>query len=159
MFEDDSSSRSSGDSSGVLGMSSAVFYSVLFCLIGLIILALVAIRRRVTVVEEIREEDSEFTYDDALNNPKSSLDMKSPYLADKTAETLDKVGLHRASSFVRASSFGYSEVGGGGKSMFGMESPMTSAPPKQEGGGQELSLEMVATDDSDFGLRNNEVSF
>ena len=106
------SSPRSNDSSDIAGMSSTMFYAVLFGLLGLILLALVVIRKRVTT-DETNRQSSEFTYDQSFGGNDTggvAMGMKSPYLAEKAASTLEKVGLEKAGSFVRASSL---ELGGG----------------------------------------------
>jgi hypothetical protein len=130
MFDEELSTRSS-DGAAMLGMPSSVFYVVVFAAVGMVLLGVVIARRRWTVDEEMR--DSQFTYDDALSGTKTIFDVKSPYLAEKAAGTLEKVGLERASSYIRASSFGYSDIGqqqeeGG----FGMESPYVTAQKEEE---------------------------
>jgi hypothetical protein len=99
-----------------------LFYSLLFCLLGVIILALVVARRRVEVKEEARDS-SQFTYDDALKDSKSIFAVKSPYLQD----TKERVG-----SFIRTSSFGYSDMTGQTDSMFTDDSPIVTAQKEEE---------------------------
>ena len=114
-----------------MGMSSAVFYSVLFCLLGLILLALVAVRKHMTTTEETTRESSVFTYDESFADEKSAVQMSSPY--PEGEQQVRKGSFATATGFVKKSSFG---SGGHGYSTMADE-------PVQD---------VVKSDD--FGLRN-----
>lgn len=130
MFDTSSSTRSADHS--VMGLSSNVFYVVVFVAVGVAILAVVAMRRRTAVKEELRHSSS-FSFDDAVGSEKSKsiFSTKSPYIAEVAADTIEK-GMEKAGSFIRGSSFGYSDVSGEKDSFFGMESPIVTAQKEEE---------------------------
>lgn len=130
MFDDTTTTRSTNQD--LLGMSTGVFYSVMFVGLAFVILGVVVMRRRFTIKEE-QDRNSSFSFDDAVGTgkKKSIFDVKSPYLAEVAAESFDK-GIQKANSFIRGSSFGYSDVSGEKDSMFGMDSPYVTAQQEEE---------------------------
>ena len=162
----DGFSSKSNVSSDIMGMSAAVFYSVLFCLLGLILLALVAVRKHVTSTDDATNRQSSiFTYAESFADDESHMQMstmKSPYPSGKPPSTFG-----RASSFIRGNSLeqGYSDVShetehtaafaySNAKTedgAFNIKSPMKSFMP-------DTSQDLVASDKDEFGLRSTEMS-
>ena len=105
MIFDDGPTTSSSDNEAVLGLSSSIFYALVFCVAGLLVLAAFVLHRRQEV--NMEDRDSNFTYDDALGGGNGNFNSKSPYLATKAADTLNKVGLEKAGEYIRNKSFGY----------------------------------------------------